>query len=821
MSRSASSGAARGPAPAEDGPALPAPRPRRRAARSSRRRSTARRRPDRRASTTDAGADVRIDATRLRGAARASSTATRTCRSPAGARRSTSRRSPACPTRRSRARGGGIASSARARSPQAPTRRCSAQARALAAEMLAARHDDLRGQDAATGSRSTARRAPCAWARELGRRPRHRAVRPRRPAGLRRRRWMDERRRAGRVVRRRRARHLRRVGRLRQRAPRAPGRDRRARGRAAARPRRAVQRQPLGAGRAGRGRALGRPPRVPAPRRRRAARRAPSAPRCCCPAPSSSAPSASRRRARSPTPARSACSATDCNPGTSPVVVAAGVIGLAVRRYGWSVREALLACTLNAAWVLGLSGELGSLEVGKRADLVLLDAPVAHLPYRFGRNPVCLVVRAGEVGLRAPRRRVAGRVVIAAADLGAAPGRPRAHRPRRARHHAAGLDARGRGRRRVVRRAGRRRSACASSSTRPATAGRVPDAPGPWWGVGSHLDSVRAGGRYDGALGVCAALRRRPSTRRWRSSPSPTRRARASTRRPSAAGRWPASSTPAVLERRDDDGVRLADAMARRRRRSGRRRAARRRGSGACAASSSCTSTRPPTSSASPSVRAPGGADARAGRPARPRRPRRAPRAATSAPTRCCAPRSSSSPPTSAPTDDMVVTASRMLVEPNALTTIAAHVRLWLDARSENPVGAHRAGSRTCPSGARADASPRARTASSSTPRCAPRSATRTGVMCFAGHDAGILAAKIPAAMVLVRNPSGISHSPEEAADLDDAAAAATRASWRSCDEGGAPIAGHAQRALARVPARPARARASATPTTSGPGARR
>jgi imidazolonepropionase len=89
--------------------------------------------------------------------------------------------------------------------------------------------------------------------------------------------------------------------------------------------------------------------------------------------------------------------ATDLNPGTSPVSSLPVVIGLAVRRYGWSVREALLACTLNAAWVLGLSGELGSLEVGKRADLVLLDTPAAHLPYRFGRNPVCLVVRAGEV----------------------------------------------------------------------------------------------------------------------------------------------------------------------------------------------------------------------------------------------------------------------------------------------------------------------------------------------------------------------------------------------------------------------------------------
>ena len=44
----------------------------------------------------------------------------------------------------------------------------------------------------------------------------------------------------------------------------------------------------------------------------------------------------------------------------------------------------------------------GSLEVGKRADLVLLDTPVEHLPYRFGHNPVCLVIRAGEVAYVRP-----------------------------------------------------------------------------------------------------------------------------------------------------------------------------------------------------------------------------------------------------------------------------------------------------------------------------------------------------------------------------------------------------------------------------------
>jgi imidazolonepropionase len=89
--------------------------------------------------------------------------------------------------------------------------------------------------------------------------------------------------------------------------------------------------------------------------------------------------------------------ATDCNPGTSPIVSLPLIVGLAVRRYGWTALEALLACTLNAAWVLDMSSELGSLEVGKRADVVLLDGPISHVPYRFGRNPVCVVVRSGEV----------------------------------------------------------------------------------------------------------------------------------------------------------------------------------------------------------------------------------------------------------------------------------------------------------------------------------------------------------------------------------------------------------------------------------------
>jgi imidazolonepropionase len=88
--------------------------------------------------------------------------------------------------------------------------------------------------------------------------------------------------------------------------------------------------------------------------------------------------------------------ATDANPGTSPIVSMPLIVGLAVRRYGWSAREALLAATLNAAWVLRMSGETGSLEVGKRADVLLLDGAIEHVPYRFGHNPVAAAFVGGE-----------------------------------------------------------------------------------------------------------------------------------------------------------------------------------------------------------------------------------------------------------------------------------------------------------------------------------------------------------------------------------------------------------------------------------------
>ena len=166
---------------------------------------------------------------------------------------------------------------------------------------------------------------------------------------------------------------------------------------AAARARRAALHDALGPGRAAPRRALGRPPLGHPPRRRRAARGVRDRRGAAARRRADERRGDGRRRARSPTPARSACSRPTSTPGTSPIASLPVIIGLAVRRYGWSVREALLATTLNAAYVLGWSAELGSLEPGKRADAIVLDGPAEHLPYRFGHNPVAAVFVAGEL----------------------------------------------------------------------------------------------------------------------------------------------------------------------------------------------------------------------------------------------------------------------------------------------------------------------------------------------------------------------------------------------------------------------------------------
>ena len=96
---------------------------------------------------------------------------------------------------------------------------------------------------------------------------------------------------------------------------------------------------------------------------------------------------------------------TDCNPGSSYTESLPAVAFFAALGMGLTVEETLTAMTLNGAASLGEAAVRGSLEPGKRGDVVLLDAPtLAHLVYHYGVNPVSDVLVAGDPVVRSGRR---------------------------------------------------------------------------------------------------------------------------------------------------------------------------------------------------------------------------------------------------------------------------------------------------------------------------------------------------------------------------------------------------------------------------------
>jgi imidazolonepropionase len=90
--------------------------------------------------------------------------------------------------------------------------------------------------------------------------------------------------------------------------------------------------------------------------------------------------------------------ATDINPGSAPCPSMPLVMAIACRYQRLLPAEALNASTINAAHAIGLGGQIGSIEVGKQADLLVLDAPdYRHLSYQFGANLVERVVKRGRL----------------------------------------------------------------------------------------------------------------------------------------------------------------------------------------------------------------------------------------------------------------------------------------------------------------------------------------------------------------------------------------------------------------------------------------
>jgi N-carbamoyl-L-amino-acid hydrolase len=326
----------------------------------------------------------------------------------------------------------------------------------------------------------------------------------------------------------------------------------------------------------------------------------------------------------------------------------------------------------------------------------------------------------------------------------------------------------------------------------------------PWWGIGSHLDSVRGGGLFDGPLGVAcgfeiAARSARPiavlsfADEEGARFNTPTFGSKA------LAGRL---DLPTVLERRDDDGVSLADAM----------RAAgvdpgaisgapdwlgrlagfieihidqttelARAGEPVGVVSGLAARTRL-------EVRLTGRAD-HAGTTPRSER-----RDALSAAARLIVGAedlAGAGSPLDGDHGPLTVTASRIITKPNSPTTIAAEVRLWIDARapSFDAIDAWRAGvdSLVGELSERTGVEISVAVASRSDARkFAPEVREALGracegvlghappeLVCFAGHDAGVVAERVPAAMLFVRNATGVSHSPAETVSLKDAAVAA------------------------------------------------
>jgi len=97
--------------------------------------------------------------------------------------------------------------------------------------------------------------------------------------------------------------------------------------------------------------------------------------------------------------------ATDFNPGSCMTESLPLILNLACTQMRMLPAEAVVAATINAAWALGEQERVGSLEAGKQADILVLDAPShTHLCYHFGVSLVAAVVKNGKVVVENGRR---------------------------------------------------------------------------------------------------------------------------------------------------------------------------------------------------------------------------------------------------------------------------------------------------------------------------------------------------------------------------------------------------------------------------------
>lgn len=93
--------------------------------------------------------------------------------------------------------------------------------------------------------------------------------------------------------------------------------------------------------------------------------------------------------------------ATDFNPGSSPTMSLPFMMNLACMNMGMTLEEVLVATTINAAYAINRGDQLGSLEVGKQADVLMLNVEnYKQLQYFYGMNHTHTVIKNGRVVVR-------------------------------------------------------------------------------------------------------------------------------------------------------------------------------------------------------------------------------------------------------------------------------------------------------------------------------------------------------------------------------------------------------------------------------------
>jgi len=83
------------------------------------------------------------------------------------------------------------------------------------------------------------------------------------------------------------------------------------------------------------------------------------------------------------------------------------VLALAVRRLNLTIEEAIVATTINAAYAINCGNQIGSLEPGKQADVLILNLnDYREIPRRLGVNHVAMAIRKGEIVINRTKWRV-------------------------------------------------------------------------------------------------------------------------------------------------------------------------------------------------------------------------------------------------------------------------------------------------------------------------------------------------------------------------------------------------------------------------------